>query len=190
MKTPALTTARLILRPVTLDDAPAIQKHFNNWNIIKRLTTMVPWPYPDDGAEAFLRDIALPKVEAGKAHMWGIVEKDGDDGLIGLVDYHAEYQDDGGNRGFWLAEPYWGRGYMSEAVGAIQDWLFFEKGLESIIVVNAVDNIGSRRVKEKTGAKFIRNGKLLHRSGTEDTEIWEVTKESWAAYRKADKAVS
>ena len=72
---------------------------------------------------------------------------------------------------------------MTEAVTAVQDWLFFEKGIENLIVVNAVDNVGSRRVKEKSGAKFLRNGKLMHKSGTDDTEIWEVTKESWAEFR-------
>lgn len=185
MKTPVLKTSRLVLRPVSLDDAPAIQKHFNNWNIIKNLSEAVPWPYPDDGAESFLQEIALPKVEQGVAHVWGIFEAESapDAGLIGLVDYHVEYQDDGGNRGFWLAEPYWGRGYMTEAVMAVQDWLFFEKGIENLIVVNAVDNVGSRRVKEKSGGKFLRNGKLMHKSGTDDTEIWEITKESWAKSR-------
>ena len=33
-ETPTLQTSRLILRPLALSDAPAIQRHFNNWNII------------------------------------------------------------------------------------------------------------------------------------------------------------
>lgn len=32
----------------------------------------------------------------------------------------------GGARGFWLADPYWGRGHMTEAVTAIPDFLFCE----------------------------------------------------------------
>ena len=35
--TPTLQTERLILRPLALSDAPAIQRHFNNWNIIQHL---------------------------------------------------------------------------------------------------------------------------------------------------------
>jgi [ribosomal protein S5]-alanine N-acetyltransferase len=42
MDTPTLHTRRLILRPVALPDAPAIQRHFNNWNIIQNLATVVP----------------------------------------------------------------------------------------------------------------------------------------------------
>ncbi|OGP51930.1 MAG: GNAT family N-acetyltransferase, partial [Deltaproteobacteria bacterium RBG_13_43_22] len=146
MKTPILTTDRLILRPVTLSDAPAIQKYFNNWNIIKNLTTDVPWPYPDDGAEYFLKNIALPKVAEGSSQMWGIYIKDCLDELVGIIEYHFNNDLGGGNRGFWLAEPFWGKGYMSEAVTAVQDYLFFELGINRIIVVNAKSNIGSRRV--------------------------------------------
>lgn len=183
MKTPVLETERLILRPVTLDDAPAIQKYFNNWNIIKNLSMVVPWPYPEDGAETFLRDIALPKVESGESHIWGITIKDGPDEIVGVVDYHKTDDNGEGNRGFWLAEDFWGRGYMSEAVTAVQDWLFFELGIEKMTLVNDQGNIGSRRVKEKTGARFIGTGTLEHRGGGNISEIWELTAESWREYR-------
>jgi hypothetical protein len=53
-----------------------------------------------------------------------------------------------------------------------------------MIVVNAKSNIGSRRVKEKTGAKFISHCKLEHRNGETESEKWEITFESWATIRK------
>ena len=40
--TPTLQTERLVLRPLALSDAPAIQRHFNNWNIIQHLAQVVP----------------------------------------------------------------------------------------------------------------------------------------------------
>ena len=54
METLQTETRRLILRPLALSDAPAIQRHFNNWNIIRHLAQVVPWPYPEDGAETFI----------------------------------------------------------------------------------------------------------------------------------------
>jgi ribosomal-protein-alanine N-acetyltransferase len=42
MHTPIIQTARFILRPLALTDAPAIQRHFNNWNIIRNLASVVP----------------------------------------------------------------------------------------------------------------------------------------------------
>ena len=185
MKTPLLETERLILRPVSLEDAPAIQKHFNNWNIIKNLTHAVPWPYPDDGAETFLRELALPNVDAGHAHIWTLSLKEGNGEAIGLIDYHENRtSESGGNRGFWLAETYWRNGYMSEAIISVQDWLFFTKGITKMIVVNAESNEGSRRVKEKTGAKLIGQSSLLHHNGISNTQIWEITAKSWKEFRE------
>ena len=65
MDTPTLLTDRLTLRPLALSDAPAIQRHFNNWNIIRNLATVVPWPYPDDGAETFIKR-QLSRIAAGE----------------------------------------------------------------------------------------------------------------------------
>ena len=58
---PVLETERLILRPLELADAPAVQKTFPQWEIVKHLSSAsIPWPYPPDGAMTFIRDIALP----------------------------------------------------------------------------------------------------------------------------------
>ena len=43
---PPLQTARLLLRPLALDDVPAIQEHFPRWEIVRHLASRVPWPYP------------------------------------------------------------------------------------------------------------------------------------------------
>jgi [ribosomal protein S5]-alanine N-acetyltransferase len=70
MKTPLLQTERLILRPIAMSDAPAVQRHFNNWNIIRNLSTVVPWPYPPDGAESFIRG-ELQKIADGQENYIG-----------------------------------------------------------------------------------------------------------------------
>lgn len=156
MKTPVLETERLILRPVTIDDAPAVQRHFNNWNIIRHLNAAIPWPYPDDGAATFIKDNVLPRMQTGKAFIWAITIKENGDEAVGIVDFGGERPAHTENRGFWLAEPFHGRGYMTEAIAITQDFLFFEAGIESFRVTNAVTNAGSRGVKEKTGAIFFK----------------------------------
>jgi [ribosomal protein S5]-alanine N-acetyltransferase len=180
MKTPTLESPRLILRPVTMADAPAIQRYFSNWEVIQHLSTGVPWPYPDDGAESFLRDVCLPKMAAGDAMVWAIVLKGGPGEAVGLLDYKE--RDEGmGHRGFWLATHLHGQGYMTEAVVAFQDYVFLELGIERIIVMNARSNPGSRRIKEKTGARFLEEVEIPHRSGDGIGQRWEVTREAWAA---------
>jgi len=184
MQTPTLETPRLVLRPLSLDDAPAIQKYFNNWNIIQHLNAGIPWPYPDDGAESFIRS-CLPKLETGEVYMWVLVPKTEPREAIGLIDFGVTRNHHHGNRGFWLAEPFWGQGLMTEAVAATNDFIFGVLKLEKYTVCNAVVNKGSRRIKEKTGARFIGYGELAHHSGETEIEIWDVTREAWLAAKSS-----
>jgi RimJ/RimL family protein N-acetyltransferase len=179
MKTPVLETARLILRPVTLEDAPAIQRHFARWEIIRNLAPPVPWPYPDDGADTFLKNIALPQMRCGGGHSWAITLKAAGNECIGIIGFRFNAEESHGNRGFWLAEEHQGQGLMTEAITATNDYIFLDLKIDRFQVVNAKGNAASRRVKEKTGAKFLRMGELLHHSGETEAEIWEVTRENW-----------
>ena len=180
--TPLLETDRLWLRPLTVADAPAVQKYFDNVNIIGRLSKRVPYPYPEDGALVFLRDVVVPAMQAGTAYGWGIVRKDGPDEVVGLIEQRLGDVDQG-SRGFWLAEPFWGRGYMTEAVMRTQDYLLLEVGLERMVLLNSEDNLASRRIKEKTGAVRIGTAILEHHHGSDVCEKWELTREQWLAYR-------
>ena len=186
METPTLETDRLILRPISLDDAPAIQKHFDNWNIVKYLSTVVPWPYPDDGAEVFIRENVLPRVRE-KGHMvWALTFKTCVEEAIGIVDFGME-KTQHGDRGFWIGEEFHGQGLMSEAIEAVNDYLFFDLHINKFTVVNVKTNKASRRVKEKTGAVLIGRGYLEHHNGENETEIWEVTRENWIEIREREE---
>jgi [ribosomal protein S5]-alanine N-acetyltransferase len=179
METPTLQTRRLILRPLALSDAPAIQRHFNNWNIIQNLPTVVPWPYPDDAAKGFIGQ-QLEKIAAGEEfYHWVLALKSGDGEAIGNIRFSPGADRPKGNRGFWLAEPYWNRGLMTEAIAAVNDFVFLTLGIESFHVSNAVSNVASRRVKQKTGAEFVGYIELPHHNGQTKSEKWKVTRESW-----------
>ncbi len=53
---PTLYTRRLILTPLQLSDAAAVQQLFPQWEVVRYLDSRVPWPYPDDGALVYVRD--------------------------------------------------------------------------------------------------------------------------------------
>lgn len=179
---PILDTERLRLRPIVIGDAPALQRHFDNWNIIQHLTTQVPWPYPADGAESFINDVVLPGYETDASLAWAITLKEAPDELIGCISF--SFEDTGvGNRGFWLAEHLWGRGYMTEAVVAVQDHVLLELGVDHMVVLNSTKNPGSRRVKEKTGARFLGHVSVTHHNGETMSDKWEVTRSDWAELR-------
>lgn len=182
MDVPTLESERLCLVPLSLDDAPAIQRHFPHWEIIQNLSHKVPWPYPEDGALSYLRDSALPAMADGSEMIWGLRLKSDPSELIGALSYL--HVDTGmGNRGFWLAKHLHGQGYMTEAVTCFQDFVFFELGVPEIVVANAKGNTASRRIKEKTGARLLDEIQLTHHSGQQVAERWVVTREAWGELR-------
>src|SRR5215469_1492598 len=100
---PILETARLILRPLELADAPAVQEHFPHWDIVCYMSTRIPWPYPANGAIQFIRDVALPAMERGEQWFWAIRLKGGPNHLIGVISLSTEKDE---HRGFWLGLPW------------------------------------------------------------------------------------
>lgn len=181
MPTFELETPRLHLRPVSLDDSPAIQKYFNNWNIIKYIGAEVPWPYPEDGATNYLEDI-LKKVELSNTYLWGMVLKGMKNEIVGVIEYRLEDNEDD-NRGFWLAEPFWGRGLMTEAVVATQDYVFDNLKIERLVVKNAESNEGSRVVKIRCGAEKVDCVPGRYLSGDVWEEVWEIRRKKWMLMR-------
>ena len=178
---PTFETKRLILRGPTLEDVPNYQKHFNNYEVIRHLASHVPWPYPDDGVVTFLTSVVLPNQGKDK-WMWGLFLKENPTELIGCVDlWRAGHPE---NRGFWLSQKHWGKGLMTEAVEPIMDYAFNELGFEVLYFANAVGNIKSRRVKEKTGARLVsvEPAKFVDPALTEH-EVWELKKEDWFKFR-------
>lgn len=182
MKTPTLQTGRLILRPISLDDAPAVQKYFNDWDIIKYISN-APWPYPEDGALCHIRDTVLPEMERGDGHTWVIIK--GHNDVIGMVNYRLIAGENNDNRGFWLAVPYHGQGLMTEAVHAVNDFIFNVLKVDCFYVRNVKGNIGSHRVKLKTGGRIIGECEdALANGNTEIMELWEITKQDWEQSKK------
>ena len=177
--TEALTRARLHLRGVTPADAPAIQKNFDDYEIIRHLAAVVPWPFPAEGARDFIETL-LP-VQGRNRWIWGLFLKTAPEEMIGNVDLR---RGEGENRGFWLARRFWGQGLMTEACDAVTDYAFSALGFETLTLCNAAGNIRSRRIKEKAGATFLRvePASFVDPALTMH-EVWELRRTAWAARR-------
>ena len=173
---PMITTSRLILRPLELSDADAVQDLFPRWEIVRFLAPDVPWPYPVDGALTFIRDIALPAIRQGKEWHWSIRRKTTPDRLIGMIGLMDK---PGNNRGFWLDPASQGRGLMSEASTAVTDYWFETLERPVLRVPKAVANVSSRRISERSGMRLIAIEDQDYVSGRLPTEIWEITREEW-----------
>ena len=173
-------TARLLLHPLELADAPSIQALFPQWEIVKYLAARVPWPYPPDGAEQFVREIALPQMQRGEAWHWTLRRREMPSKLIGYINL-TRGEDE--NRGFWLAPEFQGRGYMSEACEWACDFWFDVLGLNRLRVPKAAANLASRRISQKQGMRVVSVGEKDYVCGRLKSEVWEITADEWRAWK-------
>jgi RimJ/RimL family protein N-acetyltransferase len=178
--TPLLTTERLILRPLQLADAAAVQAVFPQWEVVRYLAAKVPWPYPANGALVFIREALLPTIERGTQWHWSIRPRAAADQLIGVIGLIEEGAD---NRGFWLDPAWQGRGLMSEAVTAVTDFWFDVLRKDVLRVPKAIANTASRRISERTGMRIVGTEQRDFVGGRLAAEIWEITRDEWRARR-------
>jgi RimJ/RimL family protein N-acetyltransferase len=137
-------TPRLLLRPGFPEDAPALAAAIADQAIARNLAN-VPWPYSVRDAEAYLacpRDPVLPSLlifERGQ----GAPQLVGACGLGRRASGSVEM-------GYWIARPFWGRGYATEACRALLD-IARALGLSQLDGSHFLDNPASARVLEKLG---------------------------------------
>lgn len=174
---PKFETTRLILKEITLENIPAYKKHFVDYDVIKFLSSAVPWPYPENGIEDFVTNVIIPN-QGKNRWVWGIFLKSNPEELIGCIDLWRDGKPE--NRGFWLGKKFWNKGIITEAVVPIIDYAFKELKFKKLIFSNAVGNIASRKIKEKTGCKLveIQKGSFVSSEFTRQ-EIWELTHDEW-----------
>jgi RimJ/RimL family protein N-acetyltransferase len=152
---PTLSTPRLTLRPLRPSDAPALSCLVDDPGVAA-MTTSIPHPFPEGAAEAFIERMA----EAEPEHERVFALETASDGFIGVLGFHP---DDVGavEIGYWLGRPFWGRGYMTEAVDAALDWAAKGWGRRYLLAGHFADNPASGQVLVKTG--FLYTGDVVLR---------------------------
>ena len=155
MKTPVLETERLILRPLTIDDAevifaswatdPAVA-HFMRWNLHESIEVTKEWLTAEE--EAVMSD---------DTYNWGFVIRDSMKliGCGGLI-FSREHQMF--EIGYNLNQNDWGMGFAAEASRRIVDYAKEELSIRHLFATHAVDNIDSGRVLEKLGFQYQNQG--------------------------------
>jgi [ribosomal protein S5]-alanine N-acetyltransferase len=150
-----INTARLVLRPLRWEDGPALLGLIDNWNVARWLTR-VPWPYRAEDMTEFIETIALPRSDGPKPTFAILL----DGQPIGAIECTGqasieEPQSDGSDLGYWLGEPYWGRGYATEVVTALVDRVFAAPAPTVIRSAFFEGNAASWRVQEKLGFEIV-----------------------------------
>jgi len=137
-------TPRLLLRPGFPEDAPALAAAIADEAIVRNLST-APWPYRMRDAEAFLaspRDPVLPSFLVFE-------RKDGAPRLVGSCGL-GRRASGAVEMGYWIARANWGRGFATEACGALIE-IARALGLRQLAASHFIDNPASARVLDKLG---------------------------------------
>ncbi|CAI1852574.1 Uncharacterised protein [Serratia grimesii] len=175
---PVLVSARLVLRPLERADAGDIQHLFPRWEIVRHMTSQIPWPYPEGAALEFINHVALPAMAAGTGWFWSIRRQENERHLIGVINLSLG---DGSNRGFWLAQEWQRQGLMTEASQIVTDYWFNVLGQAVLRVPKAKNNLASRRISKHSGMRVVATKENDYIGGRMLTEIWEITRDEWNA---------
>ena len=163
MITPTLETDRIILRPLKVSDAETIYKgwttdpdvaKYMRWNLHESVDTTAAW---------------LTEVEANLSsetvYDWGFVLKSPQAGTLETGELFGAggiyYDDEFGmfELGYNIMKKYWGYGLTVEASQAIIDFAVTELNAKKFLARYVQGNDGSRRVLEKLGFVYQKDGK-------------------------------
>ncbi|KAI8804477.1 acyl-CoA N-acyltransferase [Cladochytrium replicatum] len=152
-------TDRCVLRFVDSDDIDQLQKAATNPNVFRYLNNLFPHPYTTKDAEGWTNlnsyESTRQRIQSTSDKLVGLslcIEIDGQ--VSGSIGYR--FGSDLSQRivtiGYWLAEPVWGKGYATECVRWLLDFIVREETTAVRIEAGAfAPNHGSRRVLEKSG---------------------------------------
>jgi len=141
-------TPRLLLRPGWIDDTDALAAALNEQSLSRNLAR-VPFPYTAEDARDFL---ARP-VDPRHPQLLVFARTHGQPRLVGGCGIDPA-GDGAAELGYWIARPYWGLGFATEAAGAL---------------VRAARTLGHRRIRARHAVDNPASGRVLRKLGFRPT---------------------
>jgi len=171
-----LETERLILRPLTLDDAETAYHGWTGDEEVAELVSWLPHHSIDDTLE-WLKEIEWKIYDTGNLvhrdnYIWGFVLKEtgelfGSGGLIWEEGWQL-YQ-----VGYNIMKSHWNNGYTTEAMRAVLDFAARGLGIKRVAGGHAKANLASARVIEKLGFVYDRDDITPHVDGVRNFDSKE-----------------
>ncbi len=149
------------LRPWKENDIDCLVKDANNPKIAKFLTNQFPHPYTLESGKKFIA-MAMSK----ELPTIFCIDVDGEAaGGIGLHP-QSDIHEKNAELGYWLAEPFWGKGIVTQAITEIVEYGFINLDITRVFAVPFGTNKGSQRVLEKAGFQLeARLSKSIYKNG-------------------------
>jgi len=189
-----IRTPRLLLRPPWPEDAAPLAACLADGSIARRAAA-IPYPYSLDDARAF---IAWCEDEGAPRPVFAILarEAQGEHGpdvavdaaglpFAGAIGLTRDEATGAWELGYWIARPFEGRGYATEAAAHVLELAFLGLRLKRVTASHFLDNPASARVLAKLG--FLEAGRTRRwcpaRNCDVDCRNVALTREVWLAHR-------
>jgi len=142
-----------LLRPWTVNDLESLVSFANNYEIAKNMNDQFPHPYTVEDGKAF---IAM----ASKTAPYNILAIEIDGAAAGGIGIHpqAGIERKNAELGYWLAQPYWGKGIITQAIIEMVAYGFKNFDIGRIYARPFASNIASQKALQKAG--FVLEAKL------------------------------
>lgn len=150
--TKTIGTQRLILRRFVMEDAQAM---FDNWASDSEVTQYLTWP-AHSGVEVSKMVLAdwISHYEEETFYLWAIVPRDLGKpiGSISVVNQNDQLRSV--EIGYCIGKNWWRRGYTSEALAGVMDFLFDEVAVNRVEARHDPNNPNSGAVMRKCGMRY------------------------------------
>lgn len=168
---PTLTTERLILRPVTLDDAEAIFAYSCNANVA-RYVTWEPHQTLEE-TKNIITSFFFENYKKGVPEPFAVTFLERPDWVIGLVGCRIfEEEASSMELAYVLAEEHWGKGITTEACKCMMQYVARNYPVQKFIGRYADLNAASGKVMEKLGMQYIKSYQGIRKGQTETTHFY------------------
>lgn len=154
------------IRKWRIEDAADLASALSNKKVQDNLRDGLPYPYREQDGKEFI--LAMLSADENDTFAFAITVNEKVIGSIGAfrqTNIHSKTAE----LGYYIAEEYWGKGIMTEAVKQLCSYVFSNSDMIRIYAEPFAYNIGSQRVLEKAGFQYegtlrrnaIKNGKVL-----------------------------
>ena len=138
------------LRPVKMSDKADFTRLANNIKIWNNVRDEFPHPYTEKDAESFINLCKTAKNAAKFAIDWNNQFV----GMMGLVFFKELNYRKNAELGYWIGEPFWGKGIGTVALSEITKYAFEQRNLKRVFANVLEYNKASMRMLEKAGFEF------------------------------------
>ena len=172
---------KVSIRPIAIEDVDTVRWYASDELVAK--TTNVPYPYPYDAAESFVKD-AIEGWEKRTHFKFAIVI----DGIkmVGGIDLNrADFEQHTIQCDYAIHSSYWSKGIVTEAIRLAVEYAFHDLDMEFVNAACLERNSASSRVLEKNG--FIETKKFIYNNNKykdEPAHWFRLTREDWENRRE------